>query len=67
MNIYNDALAYLSDFVPFRGFHIIVKHDGMHDNAGEVGKDWTEATRKLRKWAEQNGFEYIGDGAFYKA
>lgn len=58
--------AYISDYIPFRGYHIVVRHDGFFDNGGELGKDYTAAIEKLTQWAQDNGYRYGDCGAWFK-
>lgn len=61
-----EYMAYISDFVPFRGYHIVIRHDGYSINGGELGKSYTTAIERLREWAAANGYRYGDCGAWFK-
>lgn len=58
--------VYMSDYVPFRGYHIVIAYDGHTKNGGELGTDYKTAIERLSAWAERRGYTNRGGGAWYK-
>ena len=58
--------AYISEFISFRGYHIVIAYDGYTINGGELGKSYTTAIQRLTDWADKNGYTNLGGGAWYK-
>lgn len=61
-----EYMAYISDFIPFRGYDIVIRYNGYSINGVELGKNYTTAIERLREWAEANGYKYGDCGTWFK-